>query len=238
MSNLKKQIRLEFISDLYETCNLRDLGFKYLKSKGIIIRKSENLEEIIGFSSSRVNILEDTNILNITAYTHDMQFAVWKKEVLEGYPSGIIGGDLINNLFSEGPPYITFDLKNDLETRNSVFLEVVKCINTDVMKFFNICRDYREIRKNIFLPCFDIPNILSYLIFLNGMEAYDGFVDNISRVYPTLRTEIEYYKTTILTKRESIEGFEETFGNQSKAYAHDIAKILIKINDRQQKLLT
>lgn len=234
MGNLKKKARLEFISDMYEACKLRDLGFKYFKSSDNITREDNGFVESISFGSTRSNILPDTNIIIIHAAISDIKFGIWEKELGYNYADGFIAGAQIKNLFNPGPPYIYFDLKEEIGHRNRVLLDVVECINTDVMKFFDICKDIEKIKKNIFLPCFDISNILTYMVFKFGMKVFDDFIDYTSSVYPNLRTDIDCYKTRILTTGEPIAGFEDSFGDVSKHYAIEIAKFLIKIDKHKQ----
>lgn len=231
----KKKKRQESIQDIFVKSGLGQLGFKYLKSKSIFQVTEGDFLCTIGFGSTKVNVLPNTNILIINASAENTQFAEWQSRELGNYPSGQIGVGKIKNLFNPGPPYIDFDIKEDELTRNQIVNEVVDIIRTDVLRFFKICRKDNDIISNINLPCFNTGTVIQYFHFLKKKELLGDILDKRINIYPELRKDIEYYSNLLVTNGKSTAGFKETYTDASKRVALEIAETLFEI-DKSNRL--
>lgn len=229
MTDEKKNKRRESIEDIFIKSGLGQLGFKYLKSKSVFQLTEGDLLYIIGFGSTKVNILPNTNILIINAGVENTKFAEWQNRHLGKYPSGQIGVGKIKNLFNPGPPYIDFDIKEDESTRHQIVNEVETIIREDVLRFFRICENGNDILNNINLPCFSVGTIIQYFHFLGERKLIDDVIDKKQFIYPELRKNIEHYSKLLLTSGKPTTGFKETFDDVSKRVALEIAETIVEI---------
>ena len=227
----KEEVRKKAILDIYEGNNLQELGFRYYKSKNYLERKRSDFSFIIGFNSTKVNILDNTNIIIITASVSDDKFADWQKNRLGKYPSGLIGGGKIKNLMVAGPPYYDFDLTENENTQQTVIKEISLEIKSSVFKFFELCIEIERIIENINLPCFSAPTIIEYLAYKNCREKISNIIDTKSKIYPELKTQIDYYSSYLSINSKPIGGFKETYEDNSKLLALQIAETLLRINN-------
>lgn len=227
----KEQIRKEAISQIFDKIGLKDLGFKYLKSKNIFERKSNGLTYIIGFGSTRNNSLENTNVIIATTSVRDEKFADWQKEKLGKHPSGIIGCGKIKNLFTDGPPFHYFDLTENMSIQKNTIEELCMIIKTDVLTFFNLCESIETIISNIHLPCFLPWTIIEYLVFTNQKDRIDEVLEIYSEKHLTLRQEIRHY-TKLLEENTNENNFKDTYQNETKRIALQIAKSFMLMNQK------
>jgi|SRR5690554_5373319 len=225
----KQAIRKQAIAEIFSKTNLNDLGFKYLKSKNGYKREFNGLTYSIGFGSTRNNSLENTNIIIARTGVYDKKFAIWQQEKLGKRSGGRIGGGQIKNLFVDGPPYYDFDLTENKEVQQSVIEEICTVIKSDVLNFFEICSSTENIIANIHLPCFSIWCVIEYLTFIGQEHKINEVLDVYSKNYPTLMQEIKHY--TNLVSEQGIENnFRETYHNETKRIALQIANSLTLIN--------
>ena len=226
----KEEARKKTVQEIYENLMLKDLGFKYFKAKNYFERKSNGFSFTIGFNSSRVNILENTNILIVTAGVSHEKFAEWQKDKLGRYPSGLIGSGKIKNLFTPGPPYIDFDIQENEAKRQEVIAEISSILKSNVFDFFEICIDKNRIIENVNLPCFSISSIIQYFKFIGNEQDISIFFEKKAESFSEIKDQINYYSDR-LKHTPSGTSFPETFTDASKLSALQIAETMIRIGN-------
>ena len=227
----KEEIRKSTIQEIFDSSRLKEHGFKYLKSKGTFKKTNDNSSLTIDFNSTKVNVLDNVNIVIVNASVADNGFAIWQKEKFGNYPSGLIGCAKIKNLFIHGPPWHDFNLTEDEEIRKTVAAEIVNILRTDVLIFFEICNEPLKILEKLNYPCFCVSSIIEYFEYKNLQKYISDIIEKKSEKLPDLKKEIDYYLDFLKSNDKPSSGFKETFTNETKLVALQIAETLSKINN-------
>ena len=209
----KQEIRKVTIQEIFDNSGLKEKGYKYLKLKACFDRHSSDFTFSIGFGSTKMNMLDNTNIVIVTASVINNKYAGWQKSKFGTYSSGLIGAGKIKNLFKAGPPYYDFDLTENEDVRKKVLGEISSILISDVLFFFELCSDTKKLLDNVNLPCFSISSIIEYFEFENLQTYIPLAIEKKSTLYPDLKKNIEYYTDFLSKNTKPVGGFKETFND-------------------------
>lgn len=167
----------------------------------------------------------------VRASTAHTKFKLFQNDVLGlEYLEGNIGGEHLENLFKEPPPYITYDVGISENQKEIVVTNIVSAISVQSLPFFDICRDINKITENSHLPAFRQERLFEYCIFLDKSDLIKTIIENLIDKTPELKTHLQTFLTKIekdgLEKVES----EKTWPDHIKTRAKDLVIRLKQLN--------
>lgn len=229
----KTAFRETTFREIFDAAGLQTLGFKY--KKGIFVRTDGAFTDTISYGSSRYsNQSDDYNLMVIHAGTTHTGFAKFQHEILdETYLSGSIGSAHLENLYTDGPPYISYDIGISAVTQQPAVARIAGAIRNSCLPFFALCRDIEEVAANIHLPAFSpVYRVIEYFLFSSRTDLIDVALQNLINRTPEMQSLLAEYAEKVKTEGIPENVFPGTSGNKDRVTAANMA---IRLKELQLK---